>query len=57
MSWKEAQTQAVVDEGIDAAVMFADEWVVTHRPGLNEGSSRKIPNLPDLTLNSSEERS
>ena len=44
---------AAATAGIEAAVMFTDEWA-THRPGINEGSSRYIPNLLDMTLNSSE---
>ena len=30
MSWKETQTHATVDEGIEADVMFIDEWVDAH---------------------------
>ena len=52
MSWK--QTQATADEGVEFVVMFMDEWVIAHRPGLNEGSSQPIPSLLNLTLNSSE---
>ena len=44
---------AAVDEVVEAAVMFTDEWAATHRLGLNEGSSHQIPSLPNLTLNSS----
>ena len=40
MSWKQIQTHAAVDEGIEDAMMFMDERVVAHRPGPNEGSSR-----------------
>ena len=39
MSWKQTQTRVVANEGVEAAVMFTDEWVVAHRPGPNEGSS------------------
>ena len=54
MSWKQTQTQAATDEGVEAAMMFTDEWVFTHQPGPDEGSSRQIPSLLDLTLKSSE---
>ena len=54
MSWKQTQTQAATDEGVEVVVMFMDEWAVAHRPGPDEGLSRQIPNLPNLTLNSSE---
>ena len=50
MSWKQTQTQAAADEGVEVTVMFTHEWVAAHRSGLDEGSSRKIPSLPDLTL-------
>ena len=54
MSWKHTQTRAAADEGVEAAVMFTDEWVTDHRPDIDEGSPQQIPSLPDLTLNSSE---
>ena len=54
MSWKQTQTWAAADEGVEATVMFTDEWATTHRSSLDEGSSWQIPKLPDLTLNSSE---
>ena len=54
MSGKQTQTQAAADEGIEAAVIFMDEWDAAHRSGIDEGSSRQIPSLLDLTLNSSE---
>ena len=54
MSWKQTQTRETTDEGVEAAMMFTDEWVFSHRLGPDEGSSRQIPSLPDLTLNSSE---
>ena len=53
MSWKQTQTRVAADEGVEVTVMFIDEWAATYRLGLDEGSSRQIPNLPDLTLNSS----
>ena len=53
MSWKQTQTEVVVDEGVETTMMFMDEWAATHRSGPNEGSSRQIPNLLNLTLNSS----
>ena len=51
MSWKQTPTWQAVNEGVEAAMMFTDECATTHRSGLNEGSSRQIPSLPDLTLN------
>ena len=36
MSWKQTQTKATADEGVEAAVMFTDEWAAAHRSGLNE---------------------
>ena len=54
MSWKQTQTRVAADEGVEATVMFTDEWVAAHRSSLHEGSFRQIPSLPDLTLNSSE---
>ena len=40
MSWKQIQTQAAADEGVEVAVMFMDEWASAHRPSPDEGSSR-----------------
>ena len=40
MSWKQMQTQAVVDEGVEVVVMFTDEWITAHQPGPDEGSSQ-----------------
>ena len=51
--WKQMQTQTTVDEGVEAAMMFVDEWIAAHQQGLDEGSSQQ-PILPNLTLNSSE---
>ena len=51
--WKQTQTQAAVDEGVEAAMMFMDEWISAHQAGPNEGLSQQ-PILPNLTLNSSE---
>ena len=53
MSWKQTQTQEATDEGVEAAVMFMDEWAAAHHPSPNEGSSRQIRSLPNPTLNSS----
>ena len=47
------QTQEVVDEGVEAVVMFTDEWIAAHQSGLDEGSSQQ-PILPNLTLNLSD---
>ena len=33
------QTQVATYEGVEAAVMFMDEWAATHRPGPDEGLS------------------
>ena len=30
MSWKQTQTQASADEGVEATVMFMDEWDAAH---------------------------
>ena len=55
MSWKQTKTWAAAYEGVEATVMFTDEWADTHQPGLGEGSSGNIGDiLPNLTLNSSE---
>ena len=54
MSWKQTQTQEAADEGVESTVIFIDEWVDSHQPGPDEGSSRQIPNLPNLTLDSRE---
>ena len=35
MSWKQTQTQATIDEGVEVVVMFMDEWDVAHHPGPN----------------------
>ena len=40
MSWKQTQTWTATDEGIEAAMMFTDEWAAAHQLGVNEGSSR-----------------
>ena len=48
------QTQEAVDEGVEAAVIFTDEWISAHQPGPDEGLSRQVPILPNLTLNSNE---
>ena len=40
MSWKQTQTQEVVDEGLEAAVMFMDEWDAAPQSGPDEGSSQ-----------------
>ena len=47
MSWK----QVAVDEGIEAVMMFTDEWVDSHQSSLGEVfSGNKGDNLPNLTL-------
>ena len=51
--WKQTQTQAAIDEGTEAAMMFTDEWIAAHQSGPDEGSSQQ-PILLNLTLNSSE---
>ena len=53
MSWKQTQTQEAADEGVEAIVMFTDEWVDAHQSSPDEGLSWQIPDLPNLTLNSS----
>ena len=47
------QTHVAADEGVEAVVMFTNEWIAAHQPGPDEGSSQQIPSLPNLTLNSS----
>ena len=42
-----------VDEGVEATMMFTNEWISTHQLGPDEGSSQQ-PILPNLTLKSSE---
>ena len=37
---EQTQTQEATNEGVEAVVMFMDEWVVSHQPGPHEGSSR-----------------
>ena len=54
MSWKQTKTQEATDEGVEATMMFMDEWATAHRLGPDEGLSRPISSLPNLTLNSSE---
>ena len=54
MSWKQTQTQAAADEGVEVIVMFTNEWVATHQPGPDESSSRQIPSPPDLIVDSRE---
>ena len=56
MSWKQTQTQTqdAAYDSVEAIMTFMNEWASTHQPGLDEGSSRKIPSLPNLTLNLSE---
>ena len=39
MSWKQIQTQAVADEGLEATMMFMDEWATAHQSSPDEGSS------------------
>ena len=51
--WKQKQTQEAIYEGIEAVVMFMDQWIATHQLGPDEGSSQQ-PILPNLTLKSSE---
>ena len=51
---EQTQAQAAADEGVEAIVMFMDEWDAAHHLGPNEGSSWQIRNLPNLKLNLSE---
>ena len=51
MSWKQTQTRAAADEGIEAIMILIDEWVA-HRLGLDEQSdlSDTHPPRPETQL-------
>ena len=57
MLWEQTPKQEAADEGVEAVVMFMDEWDAAHRTGPDEGSSQPIPSLPNLTLKLNEESS
>ena len=61
MSWKQTQAQAAADEGVGAAMTFAEEWVDAGQPGGGDSqpggggqSGQAGVDLPSLTLDSAE---
>ena len=61
MSWKQTQAQAAADEGVGAAMTFAEEWVDAGQPGGGDGqpsggglSAQAGVDFPSLTIDSAE---
>ncbi len=49
------QTQAAIDEGIGATMMFTDEWVDARQSNAGEGqSAQTCDSLPTLSIDSTE---